>query len=125
MPASSNANRTRNEKRGHRAESVALIFLRLKGYRLLAHRFKSHHGEIDLIMRKGQTTAFIEVKARATTDAALASVTPTQAKRISAAASLWMTRDAKAALGFCRFDIVSVNAYLWPTHIPNAFSGEF
>ena len=125
MPASSNANRVKNEKRGHKAESVALIFLRLKGYRLLARRFKSHHGEIDLIMRRGETTAFIEVKARATTDAALASVTPTQARRISAAASLWIGRDVKAAAGFCRFDIVSVNAYLWPTHIPNAFSGEF
>ena len=50
MPASSNANRIKNEKRGHRAETVALIFLRLKGYKLLARRFKSHHGEIDLIM---------------------------------------------------------------------------
>ena len=125
MPASSSANRKKFERRGHHAETAALILLRLKGYRLLARRFKSHHGEIDLIMRKGQTTAFIEVKARATTDDAIASVTPTQAKRISAAASLWMGRDAKAAAGFCRFDIVAINAYLWPTHIPNAFSGDF
>ena len=85
MPASSSANRQRNEKRGHRAETAALILLRLKGYRLLARRFKSHHGEIDLIMRKGQTTAFIEVKARSTTDAAISSVTTYQSKRISAA----------------------------------------
>ncbi len=124
MPASSSANRQRNEKRGHRAETAALILLRLKGYRLLARRFKSHHGEIDLIMRKGQTTAFIEVKARSTTDAAISSVTTYQSKRISAAAGLWMLRDAKAAAGFCRFDIVAVNAYLWPTHIANAFSGD-
>ena len=125
MPASSNANRIKNEKRGHRAETAALIFLRLKGYKLLARRFKSHHGEIDLIMRKGETTAFIEVKARSTTDAAISSVTTYQAKRISAAAGLWMGRDAKAATSFCRFDIVAVNAYLWPTHIKDAFSGEF
>ena len=125
MPASSSANRQRNEKRGHRAETAALILLRLKGYHLLARRFKSYHGEIDLIMRKGQTTAFIEVKARATTDAAITSVTTYQSKRISAAAGLWMLRDAKAAAGFCRFDIVAVNAYLWPTHIENAFSGDF
>jgi hypothetical protein len=56
MPASSNANRKKFERRGHHAETVALILLRLKGYRLLARRFKSHHGEIDLIMRRGQTT---------------------------------------------------------------------
>jgi putative endonuclease len=124
MPASSNANRQRNEKRGHKAENIAFLFLRLKGYKLLARRFKSHHGEIDLIMRKGKTTAFIEVKARNSTDAAITSVTTYQSKRISAAAGLWMLRDAKAAAGFCRFDIVAVNAYLWPTHIQNAFSGE-
>ena len=117
--------RQKAEKRGRYAETIAEIYLRLKGYHVLARRFKSHMGEIDLIMRRGETTAFIEVKARATTDAALASVTPTQARRISAAASLWMGRDVKAAAGFCRFDIVSVNAYLWPTHVPNAFSGEF
>ena len=116
--------RKKAEQRGHWAEVSALMLLRLKGYRLLAQRYKSHHGEIDLIMRKGDTTAFIEVKARATTDAAIASVTRHQSKRISAAAGLWMGRDGKAASGFCRFDIVAVNAYLWPTHIPNAFSGE-
>ena len=125
MPASSNANRKKFERRGRHAETAALILLRLKGYRLLARRFKSHHGEIDLIMRRGQTTAFIEVKARATADAAVTSVTTYQSKRISAAAGLWMAKDAKAAAGFCRFDIVAVNAYLWPTHIENAFSGDY
>ncbi|MDE2445136.1 MAG: YraN family protein [Alphaproteobacteria bacterium] len=123
MPASSNANRKKFERRGRAAETAALILLTLKGYRLLARRFNSRLGEIDLIMRKGETTAFIEVKARSTMDAAVASVTPYQSKRIAAAASLWMARDAKAAQGFCRFDIVAVNAYLWPAHIPNAFSG--
>jgi putative endonuclease len=115
--------RQQAEKRGHKAETAALLFLRLKGYRLLARRFKSHHGEIDLIMRRGKTTAFIEVKARPTHDEAVIAVTAYQSKRISAAASLWMARDQIAAQNFCRFDIVAVNAYLWPKHIENAFSG--
>jgi putative endonuclease len=115
--------RQQAERRGHQAETAALILLRLKGYRLLARRFKSHHGEIDLIMRRGQTTAFIEVKARKTYDEAVMSVTPYQSKRISAAAALWMAKDQIAAQSFCRFDIVAVNAYLWPKHIKNAFSG--
>jgi putative endonuclease len=117
-------NRRAAEKRGHKAETAALLLLRLKGYRLLARRFKSHLGEIDLIMRRGQTTAFIEVKARATTDDAIIAVTNHQSKRISAAASLWMAKDKIAAQSFCRFDIVAVNAYFWPTHIENAFSGD-
>jgi putative endonuclease len=111
------------ERLGHRAELIALWFLRLKGYRLLAWRFKSHHGEIDLIMRRGKTTAFIEVKARPSHNDAVMAVTRFQSKRIIAAAGLWMARDPIAAASFCRFDIVAVNAYLWPTHIENAFSG--
>jgi putative endonuclease len=112
------------EKRGHLAEVLALWYLRCKGYRLLARRFKTPQGEIDLIMRKGQTTAFIEVKARTTSDAAIMAVTQTQSKRIASAAANWMARDAKASAGFCRFDIVAVPSYLWPTHIENAFYGD-
>jgi putative endonuclease len=112
------------ERRGHRAEMVALWFLRLKGYRLLAQRFKCASGEVDLIMRKGSTTAFIEVKARASVDAAVIAVTPRQSKRIAAAAATWMALDAKAAAGHCRFDIVAVSSNFWPTHIENAFFGD-
>jgi putative endonuclease len=98
--------------------------LRLKGYRLLVHRYKSHAGEVDLIMRKGDTTAFIEVKNRATIDGAITSVTTYQSKRISAAARSFMGRDRKAALQFCRFDIVAISPYHWPQHIENAFYGD-
>jgi putative endonuclease len=117
-------NRQAAEKRGRMAETAAEIYLRCKGYRLLARRFKSPMGEVDLIMRKGKTTAFIEVKARTTHGEAIVSVTPRQAKRISQAASLWMAKDKIAAANFCRFDIVAVNAYLWPSHIENAFWGD-
>ena len=109
---------------GHRAEVIALWFLRLKGYRLLAQRFKTSTGEVDLIMRKGDTTVFIEVKARATVDQSMFAVTPHQSRRIASAAATYATRDHKAAQGFQRFDIVAVPSYLWPTHIKNAFDGN-
>ncbi len=109
--------------RGHLAEHLALWFLRAKGYRLLARRYKSPSGEIDLVMRKGQTTAFIEVKARVTIDGAVTAVTHYQSRRIVAAAAHWMSRDPRAASGFCRFDIVAIPSYLWPAHIKNAFPG--
>ena len=112
------------ERRGRLAEIAALWALRLKGYRLLAHRYKSPFGEIDLIMRRGDTTVFIEVKQRASLDASLEAVTPYQSKRIAAAAASWMGRDPTAAKSFCRFDIVAVSPYLWPRHIENAFYGE-
>ena len=116
--------RKKAERRGRIAEFVALTYLRLKGYRLLAQRYKSHHGEIDLIMRRRDVTAFIEVKARSTRDAGVPAVTTTQSRRIAAAARLWMARDRKANDNFCRFDIVVVNAYLLPHHIENAFPGD-
>jgi putative endonuclease len=116
--------RQKAERRGHLAETVALWFLRLKGYRLLARRFKCGSGEIDLVMRRGGITAFIEVKARNSHDAAVLAVTTRQAKRISAAAAAWMARDARAASGHCRFDIVAVSSNLRPRHIENAFYGD-
>jgi putative endonuclease len=108
---------------GHRAEDIALWYLRFKGYRLLARRFKTPVGEVDLIMRKGDTTVFIEVKARQTVDQSLFAVTPFQSRRIAQAAAWYAARDAKAAQGFQRFDIVAIPSYLWPTHIKNAFDG--
>jgi putative endonuclease len=116
--------RARSEEAGRWAEWIALWYLRLKGYRLLAHRYRSPMGEIDLIMRKGQTTAFIEVKARPTVDEAIAAVTTYQSKRISAAARSFMGRDPIAAMQFCRFDIVAVSPYHLPRHIENAFYGD-
>jgi putative endonuclease len=125
MPVSSpSKTRQRNERRGRWAESLALASLRLKGYRLLARRFKSGPGEVDLIMRRGEVTAFIEVKVRADADRAVEAVTDFQARRIAAAARLWMAKDPKAVLGVCRFDIVAVSPYQWPKHIHNAFTVE-
>ena len=119
-----NRKREKAEKRGHLAELIALMYLRLKGYRLLAQRYKSHHGEIDLIMRRRDVTAFIEVKARISRDQGVEAVTTTQSKRIAAAARLWMARDKISNSNFCRFDIVVVNAYFLPHHIENAFPGD-
>jgi Holliday junction resolvase-like predicted endonuclease len=64
------------------------------------------------------------VKARPTADAALIAVTPTQARRIAAAAGQWMVRDPLAARSFCRFDIVAVSSNFRVTHIENAFEGR-
>jgi putative endonuclease len=118
--------RTREEAQnhGHRAEFLALWFLRFKGYRLLQQRFKTPLGEVDLIMRKGDTTVFVEVKARKTVDECVEAVTPLQTRRIAQAASLFASRDPRTAKGFVRFDIVAIPSTLWPKHIENAFEGR-
>ena len=117
--------RQKAEAKGRMAEMVAITFLRAKGYSLLARRFKSPSGEVDLVMRKGDVTAFIEVKARKSHDEAIISVTDYQARRISGAASHWMAKDAIANNGTCRFDIVAVNSHFLPQHIENAFDGAY
>ena len=56
---------------GLEAETVAALWLTLKGYSILARRYSAHGGEIDLIARKGRAVAFVEVKARADLAAAV------------------------------------------------------
>jgi putative endonuclease len=114
--------RRQAERKGRAAEIFAALALRLKGYRLLARRFKTPLGEVDLIMRKGEVTAFIEVKARADQTAALLAVSFEAQRRIALAADLWTRRDPRAGAGVCRFDIVAVAPYRWPRHIENAFA---
>lgn len=70
-PRSGTLERQRAERRGRRAEKIAAWFLRAKGYAVLARRYKTPVGEIDLVARRGRTLAFVEVKARKEGEAAL------------------------------------------------------
>src|SRR5580693_8802573 len=97
------------EKRGHRAETLAALLLRLKGHRILARRIKTHAGEIDLVtLSPFGPVCFIEVKARQGARAAAEAVAPAQRTRIARAATLYLaSRPALARRGM-RFDIVTV-----------------
>ena len=119
------ARRVRAEAHGRQAEDRALKHLEALGWSCLARRVKTKAGEIDLIVGRGGVTAFVEVKARARLDAAAASVTRTQARRIVAAAMIWLAGAGEGrACGDCRFDIVLVSPYDEPLHIENAFGEE-
>ena len=63
-------NRQAAEKRGRGAETLACWYLRLHGWRILARRARVPGGEVDIVARRGRTLAFVEVKARASEDAA-------------------------------------------------------
>ena len=78
---------------GISAEARAGAYLMAKGYRILAKRFRTPHGEIDLVARKRNLVAFVEVKARASLDEAAYAVTPRQQARIIAAAQGWLDED--------------------------------
>src|SRR6201995_2346079 len=97
------------EGRGHAGESLAALWLRLKGYRILGRRVKTHLGEIDLVAAAPfGPVCFVEVKARADTRAAAESVAMSQQTRIARAASLYLASRPGLARRGSRFDIVAV-----------------
>ena len=111
-------------RKGHRAEWLAAWALRLKGYRILATRYRTPSGEIDLIARRGALVAIVEVKARPTLQAAMDAVTPAAQARIERAADLWLSRQKHAAHLSVRFDIVAVLPRRWPVHVADAWRGR-
>ncbi len=104
-------------KSGLRAEQIAVLALRLRGYRILAVRFLIKGGEIDIIARRGTTIAFVEVKMRPTLSAAMTAIDGAKQRRISRAARYWLMTHPWAARLTLRGDAVYVVPWRWPRHI--------
>jgi putative endonuclease len=118
------ADRRLSERRGRFAETVAALYLNLKGYRTVARRFRSPLGEIDLVMRRGGTLVFVEVKARRSLEAAILAITPAARDRLIRAAESFLARHPEAAMMGLRFDIVAVVPRRLPHHILDAFQSD-
>jgi putative endonuclease len=110
--------------RGRWAELVALVYLLAKGYRPLARRFAAAGGEVDLVVRRGGTVAFVEVKARGAMEDALTAITAEKRRRFSRAARAWLARHPWAAGLTWRADAVYVAPGAWPRHRTAAFEIE-
>ena len=110
--------------RGHRAEWIALLFLVTKGYRPIARRYAASGGEIDLIVMRGDTIAFVEVKARGLMDDALSAITARKRRRFSRAVRAWLSRNTWAEGKTWRADAVFIAPKTWPKHIVSAFELE-
>jgi putative endonuclease len=106
---------------GISAESRAAAWLIAHGYRILARRFTSPMGEIDIIAARRYTLIFVEVKARATLDEAALSITERQKQRIAVAAEIWLANNPMPAIRDMRFDVMLVAPGKLPRHIPSAF----
>jgi putative endonuclease len=109
------------ERRGRQAEWLAAWYLRLKGYRVLARRYRTPVGEIDLIVRRGRLVAFVEVKRRDNETEAAEAVTPAGQRRIARAASHWLAAHPGAERHDLRFDALVVVPGKLPRHIRAAF----
>ena len=110
--------------RGHWAEHLALALLVLKGYRLLARRYSASGGEIDLIVKRGDTIAFVEVKARARLDDAREAIDARKRARFSRAVRAWLGRHPRYGGLTLRADAVFLAPATWPVHVPDAFTIE-
>jgi putative endonuclease len=106
---------------GRVAEGLAAWWLRLKGYRVVAHGFRARQGEIDLIARRGTVLAFVEVKARASPEAALVAVTNRQQRRIGRAAAAFLSQRPELAALSPRFDVIVLSPWRRPRHLVDAW----
>src|SRR5262249_59484568 len=91
-------------RRGLSAESRATLLLLLKGYRILARRWQSPVGEIDIVARRRRVLIFVEVKARGKLDDAAEAVTERQRRRIAAAAEAWLAAHPRQAYAETPFE---------------------
>ena len=109
---------------GISAESRAAALLVAKGFRILARRWKSPVGEIDIVARRRRLLIFVEVKARDRLDDAAWSVTERQRARIIAAAEVWLAHNSDPRIRDIRLDVMLVAPRRMPRHITAAFDAS-
>ncbi|MGH6658692.1 MAG: YraN family protein [Sphingomicrobium sp.] len=110
------------ERRGRGAETIACWYLRLHGWRILARRARVSGGEVDIVARRGGTLAFVEVKARSSSDAAGIALDRHRLKRVAAAAEQLAPRFLRGG-DVMRIDALFVVPGRWPHHLPNVWQG--
>lgn len=107
----------RAHRRGHGAEWLAAVWLMMRGYQILAFRMRSRAGEIDILARRGPVLAVVEVKQRATLEAALNAVSPDQHQRLLAAGRA-VLRGRPGLTGLhLRIDMVALAPGRIPRHV--------
>ncbi len=128
MPPSPSGNKSKPrlaaELFGRRSETLAAWYLRVKGYRIIATRYKTPIGEIDLVARRFGVTVFVEVKARQRRDSLADALSAVNTRRITRAAQFFMTRQQTLASSDMRFDVIFLAPCAWPRHVRNAFDAS-
>ncbi|HZC38849.1 MAG TPA: YraN family protein [Sphingomicrobium sp.] len=115
-------NRQQAEQRGRGAETLACWYLRLKGWSILARRARVHGGEVDIVARRGRMLAFVEVKARATEDAAAFALDEWRLRRVVVAAERLAPRYMRDG-DDVRIDALFIVPGRWPKHMANIWLG--
>ena len=109
---------------GRRGEWLAALYLRLKLYRIVARRFKTPVGEIDLVARRFGTTVFVEVKARQKRQSLGEALRAVNRRRLVRAAAFYLAGHPALATSSLRFDVIFLASKAWPRHLSNAFDAS-
>lgn len=108
---------------GRRAEVVAVAWLMAKGYRIVGFRLRTPQAEIDVLAKRGDVLAVVEVKSRTSLEVALDTVTFDQRDRLRrAGAQLAANRPGLSACAV-RLDLMALAPGKLPRHIPDAWKG--
>lgn len=98
------------QRLGRIGEELAVAELERCGYAILARRYRTDRGEIDIVAEDGETLVFVEVKARATAEFGTAAEAVTRRKqhRLVAMAVDYLARSGDTTRP-CRFDVVAID----------------
>lgn len=95
-------------EKGRRGESAAAAYLQTRGYLVLARNWRCAGGEIDIVARHRNQIVFIEVRQRATAEAAFESITPRKRQRVLRAVEAWLAQN-EARESTWRIDVIAVS----------------
>ena len=117
---------TTSYKKGHLAEKIACFYLILKGWWPVSLNFVvgrgTGAGEVDLIMKRGKTLIFVEVKYRPTLIQAMEAIGIQNQIRVSKTSAVFLQKYPRFQSYQVRYDAVLMAPYRWPKHLPNAWS---
>src|SRR3954471_5327337 len=126
MPAYSGAMSAAKQAFGELGERIAERWLRRQGWRVIQRRFRNGHRDIDLVVEREGTVAFVEVKARRGVEFGdpVGAVNWSKQRELARSASIWIDRHGRPAESY-RFDVIGVLVQgdrVRIRHVPNAFS---
>jgi len=97
-------------------ENLAVAEVERRGYAILARRYRTRHGEIDIVARDGETIVFVEVKTKDTAEfgTAAEAVTARKQRRVISMAVDYLARN-RLTTQPCRFDVVAIDGAVLST----------
>lgn len=107
------------EFKGYVGEFLAGIILRCKGFSIIARRYKTRCGEIDIVAKKGNLLVFAEVKARKSGEKCFVAITAKQMQRVQNASKIFISQHPQYAGFFCRYDVILAADWEIPLHVEN------